>query len=76
MNNLWTETINEKGESSLQSHTPKLVAKYCAFQDHVVDNDFPNSRVAVCKKCGKEIPLILGYHEIKDGKILTIELKR
>lgn len=76
MNGLWTETTNEKGESSLQTHKLKVVAQYCRFQDHEVDDEFPNSRVAVCKKCGKEIPLILGYHAIKNGKILTVELKK
>jgi len=76
MNELWTETINERGESSLQTHKPKVVAQFCRFQDHEVDNNFPNSRVVVCKKCGKEIPLILGFHEIRNGKILSVELKR
>lgn len=74
--NLWTETINERGESSLRTHKPRVVGQYCRFQDHEVDNEFPNSRVAVCKKCGKEISLILGFHEIKNGKILTVELKK
>jgi len=76
MTNLWTETIDSKGESSLKTHTPRVVSTHCAFQDHRVANEFPNSRIAVCTICGKEIPLILGFHEIKDGKILTVELKR
>lgn len=74
--NLWQETIKQDGTSSLQTHKPKVIAQYCKFEDHIVDNEFPNSRIAKCKKCGKEIPLILGFHEIKDGKILTVALKR
>lgn len=76
MSGLWTETIDSKGNSSLQEHKPKVVAHYCKFQDHEVDDEFPPSRIAICHKCGKEIPLILGYHAIKNGKILTVELKR
>lgn len=76
MNGLWVETTNDRGESSLQTHKPKVVAQYCKFADHEVDNEFPNSRIAVCKKCGKEIPLTLGYHEIKNGKIFTVTLKK
>lgn len=74
--NLWQETIKSDGTSSLQTHKPKVIAKYCKFEDHEVDNEFPNSRVAKCKKCGKEIPLILGFHEIKNNRILTVALKR
>lgn len=74
--NLWQPQTKQNGESSLQEHRLRTVSKHCAFADHVVDNEFPSSRVAVCKKCGKEIPLILGFHEIKNGKILTVALKR
>lgn len=74
--NLWQEVIKPDGTSSIQSHRPKVVASYCKFEDHKVDNEFPNSRVAVCTKCGKHIPLVLGFHEIKDGHILTVALKR
>jgi hypothetical protein len=73
---LWTETIKPDGSSSLQSHTPKTVGRWCKFEDHEVDDEFPNSRVARCKKCGKDIPLVLGFHEIKNGHILTVALKR
>jgi len=74
--NLWQETIKSDGTSSLQTHKPKVIAKHCKFEDHEVDNEFPNSRIAKCKKCGKEIPLILGFHEIKNNRILTVALKR
>lgn len=74
--NLWQETIKSDGTSSLQTHKLKVIAKYCKFEDHEVDNEFPNSRIAKCKKCGKEIPLILGFHEIKNNRILTVALKR
>lgn len=74
--NLWQETTKPDGTSSLQSHKVKTVGQYCRFEDHIVDNDFPNSRIAVCTKCGKEIPLVLGFHEIKNNKIFTVALKR
>ena len=74
--NLWQETIKSDGTSSIQSHKPKVVARYCKFEDHIVDNEFPSSRVVVCKVCGKQIPLILGFHEIKDNHIFTVSLKR
>ena len=74
--NLWQAQTKPNGESSIQEHKLKTVARYCAFADHVVDNEFPPSRVAVCKKCGKQIQLVLGFHKIKNGKILTVELKR
>jgi len=73
---LWTETIKPDGSSSISTHKPKVVARYCKFEDHEVDNEFPNSRMAVCKKCGLHIPLVLGYHEIKDGHLFSIALKR
>lgn len=74
--NLWQAQTKKDGQSSIQEHTLKTVSRHCTFADHVVDNEFPTSRIAVCKKCGKEIPLILGFHEIKNGKILTVALKR
>lgn len=73
---LWQETINENGQSSISVHKPKVIGKWCKFEDHVVDDEFPNSRIAVCKICGKQIPVILGYHAIKNGKLLTVELKK
>lgn len=74
--NLWQEEIRRDGTSSLQTHKLRVIGKYCKFEDHEVENEFPNSRIVNCKKCGKQIQLVLGFHEIKDGKILTVALKR
>lgn len=74
--NLWQEVIKSDGTSSIKDHKLKTVAQWCRFEDHEVDDEFPNSRIAVCKKCGKHIPLVLGFHEIKNGRVFSIALKR
>ncbi len=69
MANLWTETIDpESGRSSLQNHTVRLVQTWCKPVDHFFDQS-EDVRLASCTKCGYSVPFVIGYHQIKDGKL-------
>lgn len=72
MNNLWSETINEKGESSIQIHELKKVLEGCEEGKHHFVFSGGSLREAVCNKCQTTVPFILGYHKIEDGKISKV----
>lgn len=65
---LWRRYKNsETGEESIELHNPKVVNQWCAV--HEFDNKIPNDRVLKCKKCGQEVLFVLGYHDLKNGKL-------
>lgn len=65
---LWKETFNEKGESSIRYHTPKVVWVGCKAEEH--DYRLINPRLAQCKNCGNERTIIIGLHTVENGKII------
>lgn len=73
MSNLWNETINEKGESSLKTHELRKVAEGCEEGKHHFVFSGGSLREAVCNKCQTTVPFVLGYHKIEDGKISPIK---
>ena len=73
MSNLWDETINEKGESSLKTHELKTLSVGCEEGKHHFVFSGGLLREAVCKNCQTIVPYILGYHTIVDGKLQSVK---
>jgi len=69
MNNLWSETIDKDGNSSLQVHELRTVSTGCKQDEHYFVFTGGSKREARCKNCPTIAPFILGIHQIKDGKI-------
>lgn len=67
---LWNVYVNNKGESSLKLHKPKLVWKSCKFIDH--EFTVTGNREWTCSKCDFKFIPIIGIHSLKDGKIVEI----
>ena len=72
MDGLWTETIKENGESSIQDITPKVVKEFCAEDDHYFILESPSKREVKCKHCGMFRHFILGKHIPVDGKLVSV----
>ena len=74
-NPLWDEYVevdeygNEVGPSTLTIINPKRVSTFDQCDHHYIYTDGGSS--AVCKYCNLGCRIILGIHQIKDGKILT-----
>lgn len=68
---LWQETIDESGKSSIELHTPKVVQTWCNPTHHNFEFLGGNSRIAKCTICAHETPFIPGFHIIEKGKIKT-----
>lgn len=67
---LWRETINPvTGESSLKTHEAKLIWTGCIPGECIVKKT-DNPRDVVCEKCGQHYNFIIGFHEIKNGKLI------
>ena len=65
---LWIERFDEKGNSSLKTHVPKVVwtsCKDCYFE-------LTGNREATCKYCGRIQRIVLGMQILQDGKIQTL----
>lgn len=71
-NNLWDETIDKEGNSSLQIHEVKVLSVGCKPDEHFFVFTGGSRREAVCEKCKTITPFILGLHKIIDGKISTV----
>jgi hypothetical protein len=72
MKNLWQETIDPiTGKSSLQTHEVKTLKVGCKENEHNFVFSGGSLREAVCSKCQLISSFILGYHDIKDGKIVV-----
>ena len=67
--NLWEETIDNNGKSSLQLHEVKKIYEGCQEDSHYFVFDGNSRREAICKKCKLISLFIVGLHNIKDGKI-------
>jgi gas vesicle protein len=65
---LWNVYENERGESSLRLHKPKLVWKSCKFIDH--EFEVTGNREWSCTKCNFKFIPIIGMHQLIDGKIV------
>jgi hypothetical protein len=63
----WKNSVT--GEESIELHTPKVVQQWCGH--HEFDNSIPKDRILTCKKCGQEVLFIVGYHELKDGRLVV-----
>lgn len=72
MPNLWEETINEKGESSLKTHELKKISEGCENGKHHFVFSGGSLREAICNRCGTTVPFVLGYHKIEGGKISKV----
>jgi nitrogenase subunit NifH len=71
VSNLWEEIINPKtGQSSLQQHEVKILNVGCKPKDHCFKLAGGSTREAVCQHCKIVSGFVLGYHTIKDGKIV------
>lgn len=68
MANLWTETVDQAGRSSLSNHTVRVVQTWCKASEHYFDQS-DDVRLATCRKCGYSVPFVIGYHQIKEGKL-------
>lgn len=69
MNNLWQETIDKNGKSSLETHTLKKVYEGCEEGKHHFVFSGGSLREAVCTRCQTTAPFILGYHTIENGSV-------
>lgn len=70
--NLWAETIDQDGKSSIEIHEVKKISEGCRENEHYFIFDGNRSRDAICKKCKLISKFIVGYHNIKDGKIIKL----
>ena len=73
-NGLWTEHVNDStGESSIKSHTLKVVKQWCAKDQHDYIITDMSKRIAVCSKndCKHETTFVVGKDKI-DGDKVTI----
>jgi len=69
MADLWTETKDPiTGRSSLSEHKVRLVQTWCRASEHFFDQS-EDVRLATCTKCGYSVPFVIGFHQIKDGKL-------
>lgn len=70
---LWKKYKNTvTGEESIELHEPKVVKQWCP--EHEFGDKIPPNRIIECKKCGQEVLFVVGYHELKNGK-LTVRAK-
>lgn len=67
---IWTEHVNTKtGEKTLKEHVLKPVWTSCKQGECFYESS--NPREASCAKCASSVSLILGVHEVRDGKIIS-----
>jgi len=71
-NDLWKETIDEDGKSSLQVHEVKTVSVGCKQGEHYFIFEGGSKREARCKNCPTVSSFVLGFHKIVDGKIVKM----
>lgn len=65
---LWVEKFDEEGNSSFQTHTPKVVWTSCRDCYY----ELTGNRELTCKNCGKTTNIILGLQTLQDGKIIQL----
>ena len=70
--NLWAETIDENGKSSIEIHEPKMISQGCRDNEHYFVFDGNAQREALCKNCKTISSFIVGLHKIKEGKITRV----
>lgn len=69
---LWNVYENERGESSLKIHEPRLVWQSCESNDHFFELTNPGRRECTCKKCQFMTTFIVGLQALVDGKIIDV----
>jgi hypothetical protein len=69
---LWNIYENERGESSLTIHEPKLVWQSCETKDHEFKLTNSGRRECTCSKCGFITTFIVGLQQLVDGKIINL----
>lgn len=67
----WIERVNEKGESSIQTHELKTVWKSCTKDDHYYE--LTGNREVTCKKCGAIRQFVLGIEDLIDGSLVPVK---
>lgn len=67
---IWKRYVDEEsGRDSYAEHIPKVVKQWCP-EDGCYFIKTEDPRIVVCKRCGLERNFIIGFHQIKDGKLL------
>lgn len=69
---LWNVYENERGESSLKIHEPKLIWESCETKKHNFELTNSARRECTCTKCGFITTFIVGLQKLIDGKIVNI----
>lgn len=68
---IWKRYVNdETGEDSYAEHQPRLVKSWCGEDGHYFVFSAENPRIVVCKECALERNYVVGFHQLKDGKLL------
>lgn len=68
---IWARYVDDStGRDTYAEHTPRLVKQWCG-EDNCDFVPTDNPRMVVCRKCGNTRNFIVGFHTIKDGKLLT-----
>lgn len=68
---IWSRYVDDAtGRDTYAEHTPKLVKQWCG-EDTCFFVPTPNPREVVCKKCANTRNFIVGFHVLKDGKLLV-----
>lgn len=68
---IWSRYVDDAtGRDTYSEYTPKVVKQWCGEGKcyFVPTND---SRMVACKTCGVERKFIVGFHTLKDGKLLV-----
>lgn len=64
---LWNVYENDKGESTLKTHTLKTIWTSCPPTNHYFEITNSPKREATCKHCGFITNYVLGLDVLKDG---------
>lgn len=69
---LWEVYEDDRGNSSLQTHKPRLVWQSCEGNDHYFELTNPGRRECTCKKCQFITTFIVGLQALVDGQIVNV----
>jgi len=68
---LWNVFEDERGNSSLAFHTPKLIWQSCENDSCTFELSPTQQRLFTCTRCGLHKTYILGMHKLRRGKIVS-----
>lgn len=69
---LWNVHEDEHGNSTLRTHTPRVVWQSCPKNRCYFELTDSPKRECTCRKCGSIVYFVLGIQNLIDGKIVNL----